>query len=73
MIASEKIIDKWYEAHTYGHNVAWVARELGMEDSALRNRVKLMRKRGVELPELPKYKKSEANRLNYIMERKRKS
>jgi len=66
MVTSERFIEAWAEAFKNGHNTAWLARKLKMEPSAVRNRAKLMRNRGIKLPELPKYKSGESEKLNSL-------
>ena len=66
----EKFIDVWLTAYQEDRNLAWVARELGMAETSARLRAQDMRKRGTNLPELVKYRRSESKRLNALIEKR---
>ena len=51
-----------------GRNLAWVAREVGIAETSARLRAQDMRKRGIKLPELAKYRRSETKRLNALID-----
>lgn len=72
-VTSDQFIETWAQAVKSGHNIAWVARQLGIGETPVRNRAKRMRSQGVNLPELAKYRMSESKRLNGILERELES
>ena len=69
-VTAERFIEVWAGAVKNGHNLTWVARQLGIGETPVRQRAERMRKQGVKLPELAKYRASDAKRLNRIMEKK---
>lgn len=66
-VSSEKFVDTWTAAHKGNHNVAWLIRQLdnAITHQGATQRAVRMRKRGIDLPTLPRYDEGDTNRLNY--------
>ena len=67
-VSPERFINVWMTAFQEGRNLAWVAREVGIAETSARLRAQDMRKRGIKLPELAKYRRSETKRLNALID-----
>jgi hypothetical protein len=65
----DEFVNAWLQAYRESRNRAWVAKQLGVMRQAVSLREADMRKRGVNLPDLPKRQQSSKDRLNEMIKR----
>jgi hypothetical protein len=69
-VSSEDFVKVWLQAVHNGHNMTWVANQLGYRSrAAVSARAFNLRDRGVELPKLSRHKQGEKARLNNLIKK----